>query len=144
MVTCFSAPILLVYLFQDATGCNINPFTKTPPFTFSTYLVDCFFVQDYIFKISFQKPGFKQKIEKLNTSEYLGKILLGFEDAIKKITSSRRLFQKLHFKLISLVMIDKFAIVICHAISSLEINEGKGEGESPPPILRNPQNPGSE
>ena len=81
----------------------------------------------------------------MNTSEYLGKILLGFEDVIKKKkTSSQRLFQRLHFKLTSLVMIDKLAIVICHTISSLEVNEGKGVGESPPPVLRSPKKPGSE
>ena len=28
-------------------------------------------------------------------------------------------------------MSDKFTIVICHTISSLEVNEGKEEGESP-------------
>ena len=61
----------------------------------------------------------------------MGKILLGFDDVIKKITSSKRLFEKLYFKLISLVMSDKFAIVFCHTIKILEINEGKG-GESPP------------
>ena len=71
-------------------------------------------------------------MEKLNTSECLGKILLGFGDVIKKITSSKRSFQKLHFKLISLVMSDKFAIVICYTINNLEINQWKGESESPP------------
>ena len=84
----------------------------------------------------FSKPIFKQKTEKLKTSEYLRKVLLGFDDVIKK-TSSKKLFQKLHIKLISLVMSDKFVIVICHSnnliYTSLEIKEGKGEGESPPP-----------
>ena len=41
-------------------------------------------------------------------------------------------------------MSDKFAIVICHTINSLEINEGKGEGESPPAGATEPQNPRSE
>ena len=71
-------------------------------------------------------------------------MILRFEDVIKKIASSKRLFQKLHFKLTSLVMIDKFAIVICHTISILEINEGKGKGESPPAVLRSPKKRGSE
>ena len=83
-------------------------------------------------------------MKKLNTSKYFGKILLGFEHVIKKITSSKRLLQKLHLKLISLVMIDKFTVVICHTISSLEINEGKREGESHPPVLQSPKKYGSE
>ena len=143
MTTCFSAPILLIYRLQDTTGCNINPSYYQNTTIYIQYLPSrLFFVQDYIFKTSFQKPDFKQKIERLNTSEYLGKILLGFEDVIKNIASSKRLFQKLHFKLISLVTSDNFAIVICHTISSLEVNEGKGEGESPPSVLWSPKKPG--
>ena len=71
-------------------------------------------------------------------------MLLSFENIIKKITSSKRLFQKLHFKVISLVMTDKFAIVIGHTISSLEINEGKGDSKSPPPVLQCLKKPESE
>ena len=67
-----------------------------------------------------------------------------FDYVIKKITSTKRLFQKLHFKLISLVMSDKFAMVICHSnkphtISSSELNEGKAEGESCPAGTTEPQ-----
>ena len=35
------------------------------------------------FQNKFSKPGLKQKIEKLNTREYLRKLLLGFDDVIK-------------------------------------------------------------
>ena len=35
------------------------------------------------FQIKFSKSGFKQKIKKLNTSKYLRKVLLGFDDVIK-------------------------------------------------------------
>ena len=66
-------------------------------------------------------------------------MLLGFENIIKKITSSKGLFQKLHFKAISLLMTDKFAIVIGHTISSLEINEGKGGEQITPAGTTVPQ-----
>ena len=56
-------------------------------------------------------------------------VLLSIDDVTTKKTSSKRLFQKLHFKLISLVMSDKFAIVICQ--SSSEINEGMGRVNHP-------------
>ena len=41
-------------------------------------------------------------------------------------------------------MSDKFAIVICHTISSFEINEEKGEGESPSAGTTEPQKARSE
>ena len=86
MATCFSAAILLIYRLQDTTGCNINPYYYKNATIYIHYLpCRLFLCLGYIFKTSFQKPGFKQKIEKLNTSEYLGKLLLGFENVIKKI-----------------------------------------------------------
>ena len=42
------------------------------------------------------------------------------------------------------MMTDKFDKVICHTISSLEINEGKGESESPPAGTTEPQEAWSE
>ena len=116
MATCFSAPILLIYRLQDITGWNVNPSYFQNTTIYIQYLPSRLFLcLGLHFQSKFPKSGFKKKIEKLNTSEYLGKVLLGFDDVIKKITSSKRLFQKFHFKLISLVMSDKFAIVICQS-----------------------------
>ena len=140
MATCFPAPILLIYRLQDITGCNINSSYYQNTTVYIQYLSSRLFLcLGLHFQYKFSKPGFKQIIEKLNTSENLGKILLGFGDVIKKITSSKRSFQKFHFKLISLVMSDKFAIVVCYTINNLEINEGKGESESPPAGGTEPQ-----
>ena len=115
MGTCFSAPILLIYRLQDIPGCNINPLHYQITTIYIQYLPSRLFLWlGFHFQNMFSKPIFKQKTEKLKTSEYLRKVLLGFDDVIKK-TSSKKLFQKLHIKLISLVMSDKFVIIICHS-----------------------------
>ena len=70
MATCFSAPIMLIYQLQDSTGCNINPSYYQNTTIYIQYLPSRLFLcLGLHFQNKFSKPGFKQKIEKLNTSE---------------------------------------------------------------------------
>ena len=85
MEICFSAPILLMYRLQDTSGCNINPSHYQNSPIYIQHLPSRLFL---FLKLHFQnkqpKSGFRQKTEKMNTSEYLRKVLLGFDDVIKK------------------------------------------------------------
>ena len=85
MEICSSAPILLIYQLQDTSGCNRNPSHYQNSTIYIQYLPSRLFP---CLQLHFQnkqpKSGFKQKTEKLNTSEYLRKVLLGFDDVIKK------------------------------------------------------------
>ena len=73
MATCFSAPILLIYRLQDTTGCNINPSYYQNTTIYIQHLPSRLFLcLGLHFQSKFSKPGFKQKTEKLNTSEYSG------------------------------------------------------------------------
>ena len=75
---------MLIYQLQDSTGCNINPSYYQNTTIYIQYLPSRLFLcLGLHFQNKFSKPGFKQKIEKLNTSEYLRKLLLGFDDVIK-------------------------------------------------------------
>ena len=70
MEICFSAPILLIYQLQDTSGCNINPSHYQNSTIYILYLPSKMFL---CLQLHFQnkqpKTGFKQKNEKLNTSE---------------------------------------------------------------------------
>ena len=115
MAACFLAPMQLIYRLQNINRCNINPYYYQNNTIYIQYLPSRLFLcLGLHFENKFSKPGFKQKTEKLNASKYLRKVMPGFDDVIEK-SSSKRLFQKLHFKLTSLVMRDNFAIVICHS-----------------------------
>ena len=98
MEICFSAPILLIYQLQDTSGCNINPSHYQNSTTYILYLPSKMFL---CLQLHFQnkqpKSGFKQKTEKLNISEYLRKVLLGFDDVIKKKSVIKKIIPKASF-----------------------------------------------
>ena len=71
---------------QDINGCNINSSYYQNTTIYIQYLPSRLFLcLGLHFENKFSKPGFKQKIEKLNTNVYLRKVLLGFDGVIKKI-----------------------------------------------------------
>ena len=71
MATCFSAPILLIYELQDTTECNINSSYYQNTTIYIQHLPSRLFLcLGLYFQNKLSKPGFKQKTEKLNTSEY--------------------------------------------------------------------------
>ena len=73
MATCFSAPIVLIYQLQDTTERNINPSYYQNTTIYIQHLPSRLFLcLGLYFQTKLSKPGFKQKTEKLNTSEYSG------------------------------------------------------------------------
>ena len=98
MEICSSAPILLIYQLQDTSGCNRNPSHYQNSTIYIQYLPSRLFP---CLQLHFQnkqpKSGFKQKTEKLNTSEYLRKVLLGFDDDKKKKSVIKKIIPKASF-----------------------------------------------